>query len=72
MPATAYLLGRFAFALDAEHLFAVTVTAALPTAQNIFNFASRYDRGVAVARDTALVTTVTAVPVLIAVSLLLG
>ncbi|NQX16993.1 AEC family transporter [Rathayibacter sp. VKM Ac-2857] len=72
MPATAYLLGRFAFALDAEHLFAVTVTAALPTAQNIFNFASRYDRGVAVARDTALVTTVMAVPVLIAVSLLLG
>ncbi|TDX74504.1 hypothetical protein EDF35_3997 [Rathayibacter sp. PhB151] len=72
MPATAYLLGRFAFALDAEHLFAVTVTAALPTAQNIFNFASRYNRGVAVARDTALVTTVTAVPVLIAVSLLLG
>jgi predicted permease len=48
------------------------VTAALPTAQNIFNFASRYDRGVAVARDTALVTTIAAVPVLIAVSLLLG
>lgn len=72
MPATAWLLGRFAFGLDPEHLFAVTVTAALPTAQNIFNFASRYDRGVAVARDTALVSTVAAVPVLIAVSLLLG
>ncbi|WP_230672999.1 MULTISPECIES: AEC family transporter [Rathayibacter] len=72
MPAIAWTLGRFVFQLDAEHLFAVTVTAALPTAQNIFNFASRYDRGVAVARDTALVSTVTAVPVLIAVSLLLG
>ncbi|WP_236720303.1 AEC family transporter [Rathayibacter sp. VKM Ac-2630] len=72
MPAVAWTLGRFVFQLDAEHLFAVTVTAALPTAQNIFNFASRYDRGVAVARDTALVSTVTAVPVLIAVSLLLG
>jgi malonate transporter len=72
MPAVAWSLGRFVFALDAEHLFAVTVTAALPTAQNIFNFASRYDRGVAVARDTALVSTVAAVPVLIAVSLLLG
>ncbi|MCM6763177.1 AEC family transporter [Rathayibacter sp. ZW T2_19] len=72
MPAVAWSLGRFAFQLDAEHLFAVTVTAALPTAQNIFNFASRYDRGVAVARDTALVSTVAAVPVLIAVSLLLG
>ncbi|KQQ07352.1 hypothetical protein ASF46_16905 [Rathayibacter sp. Leaf296] len=72
MPAVAWTLGRFVFQLDAEHLFAVTVTAALPTAQNIFNFASRYDRGVAVARDTALVSTVAAVPVLIAVSLLLG
>ncbi|MBO0983298.1 AEC family transporter [Rathayibacter sp. SD072] len=72
MPAVAWSLGRFVFQLDAEHLFAVTVTAALPTAQNIFNFATRYDRGVAVARDTALVSTVAAVPVLIAVSLLLG
>lgn len=72
MPATAWLLGRFVFQLDAEHLFAVTVTAALPTAQNIFTFASRYERGLAVARDTALVSTVAAVPVLIVVSLLLG
>ncbi|NQX25762.1 AEC family transporter [Microbacteriaceae bacterium VKM Ac-2854] len=72
MPAVAYVLGRFVFGLDDEHVFAVTVTAALPTAQNIYNFAARYDRGVAVARDTALVTTITAVPVLIAVALLLG
>ncbi|NQX14103.1 AEC family transporter [Microbacteriaceae bacterium VKM Ac-2855] len=72
MPAIAWLLGRFVFHLEPDELFAVSVTAALPTAQNIYNFAARYDRGVAVARDTALVTTVTAIPVLIAVSLLLG
>ncbi|MHC2186540.1 AEC family transporter [Rathayibacter agropyri] len=72
MPAVALLFGRFVFHLDSEHLFVVTVTAALPTAQNIFTFASRYDRGTAVARDTALITTVAAVPVLITVSLLLG
>lgn len=72
MPAVALLFGRFVFHLDSEHLFVVTVTAALPTAQNIFTFASRYDRGIAVARDTALITTVAAVPVLITVSLLLG
>ncbi|KZX20981.1 AEC family transporter [Rathayibacter tanaceti] len=72
MPAVALLLGLFVFRLDSEHLFVVTVTAALPTAQNIFTFASRYDRGIAVARDTSLVTTVAAVPVLIVVSLLLG
>ena len=72
MPATAYLLGRFAFALDAEHLFAVTVTAALPTAQNIFNFASRYDRGVVVTRDTVLLTTIGAIPALVIVAALLA
>lgn len=72
MPTVALLIGRFVFHLDSEHLFVVTVTAALPTAQNIFTFASRYDRGTAVARDTALITTVAAVPVLITVSLLLG
>lgn len=72
MPAVALLFGRFVFHLDSEHLFVVTVTAALPTAQNVFTFASRYDRGIAVARDTALITTVAAVPVLITVSLLLG
>lgn len=34
------------------------VIAALPTAQNIFIYASRYGRGIAVARDVIFVTTV--------------
>ena len=41
MPAVAYLLAR-ALHLNDQLLFAVVITAALPTAQNVNNYASRY------------------------------
>jgi malonate transporter len=72
MPVIAWALGAFVFGLDGEHLFAVVVLAGLPTAQNVFVFAQRYDRGVILARDTVLLTTVGAVPVLVLVALLLA
>ncbi|KQR20732.1 hypothetical protein ASF79_12080 [Agreia sp. Leaf335] len=72
MPIVAYLLGRFVFDLDAAHLFGVVVLAALPTAQNVFNFASRYERGVVIARDTVLITTIASVPVLVVAAALLA
>jgi malonate transporter len=72
MPVIAWALGALVFGLDGEHLFAVVVLAGLPTAQNIFVFAQRYDRGVILARDTVLLTTVGAVPVLVLVALLLA
>ncbi|WP_150307584.1 AEC family transporter [Planctomonas psychrotolerans] len=72
MPAAAFLLARFVFSLDAEQVFAATVIAALPTAQNIYNFAARYERGVTLARDTVLLTTVASVPVLLVVAALLA
>jgi len=51
MPLVAYVVGRFVFQLDAEHLFGVVALAALPTAQNIYNYAARYDRAVVIAPD---------------------
>jgi malonate transporter len=72
MPVVAWLLGRFVFDLDASQLFAVVVLAGLPTAQNVFVFAQRYERGVILARDTVLITTVGSVPVLVLVALLLA
>src|SRR4029453_5466663 len=38
-PLTAYLLARYALGLQSAELLAVTVVAALPTAQNVFTFA---------------------------------
>ncbi|MNR48570.1 Membrane transport protein [compost metagenome] len=70
-PALAYLFARFALGLEGHVLFAVVVTAALPTAQNVFVAASRYKTGLTVAKDTVLITTVVAVPAMIGVALLL-
>jgi predicted permease len=60
------------FGLEGHDLFGVVVLAALPTAQNVFNYAQRYERGVIIARDTVLLTTVLCVPVLFVVALLLA
>jgi malonate transporter and related proteins len=72
MPVAAWALGRFVFGLDGVELYAVTVLAALPTAQNVFNFAQRYKTAEIVARDSILLTTIGSVPVLLAVAFLLG
>jgi predicted permease len=40
------------------------VIAALPTAQNVLVYATRYQRGVVLARDSALVTTIVSIPVI--------
>ncbi len=71
-PAAAYALGRFALGLDGHALYAVVVVAALPTAQNVFIYASRYGRGMVLARDAAFVTTIASVPAILVVTALLG
>ncbi len=70
MPAVAALAG-LALGLGGQELYAVTVLGALPSAQNVFNYAQRYERGLIVARDTVLITTVGSLPVLLLVALLL-
>ncbi len=70
-PLIAYLFARFALGMDGHALFAVVVTSALPTAQNVFVAANRYQAGITVAKDTVLITTIVAVPAMIAVALLL-
>ena len=71
-PALAYVFARFLLGMEGQALFAVVVTSALPTAQNVFVAASRYQTGLTVAKDTVLVTTVVAVPAMICVALLLA
>lgn len=71
MPLAAFVLARYVFGMQGHELFAIVVLAALPTAQNVFNYAQRYDRGVVIARDTILITTVLCIPVLVLIALLL-
>ena len=71
-PIAAYLIGAYTVGLTGNDLLAVTVIAALPTAQNVFTFAMRYDRGVILARDTIFVATLLSVPVILAITWLLA
>jgi len=72
MPLTAWIVARFVFGLEGHALFAAVTLAALPTGQNVFNYAQRYDRGVVLARDVVLITTALSFPVLLVVAALLA
>ena len=71
-PLAAYLLARYVLGLESIELLAVTVVAALPTAQNVFTFAIRYRQGEVLARDAIFVTTLGSIPVLFGIAALLG
>ncbi|MBN9211007.1 MAG: hypothetical protein BGO45_08540 [Microbacterium sp. 71-36] len=71
MPAVAWVVA-LAFALPADQVLIVVTLAALPTAQNVFNFAQRYGVGEILARDVVFISTLGCLPVLFGVALLLG
>jgi malonate transporter and related proteins len=71
MPVVAWLIAT-ALGLDGPVLLGVVLTAALPTAQNIFLHATRYRVGEDVARESILVTTLCSLPVALLVAVLLG
>lgn len=71
-PLVAYAVAHLALGVDGPALLAVVVTSALPTAQNIFVHATRYERGTVLARDTILITTMGSVPVILLIAALLG
>ena len=72
MPLVVWLLGRFVFGLEGQHLLASVIMAALPTAQNVFLFASPYGRGMTLARDVILCTTILCVGTLLVVAWAVG
>ncbi|MGN7247931.1 AEC family transporter [Janibacter anophelis] len=71
-PFVAWVVAHWLLGVDGTALLAVVVTAALPTAQNIFVHATRFGRGQELARDTILLTTMGSVPVILLITLLLG
>lgn len=72
MPVIAWAASTFLFGLSAHEVLIVTVLAALPTAQNVFNYSQRYGVGEAISRDTVFLTTLGCLPVLVLVMALLG
>ncbi|MDG4787294.1 AEC family transporter [Micromonospora sp. WMMD1102] len=71
-PAVAYLIARYALGLTGPALLAAVVTSALPTAQNVFVFATHYRQAQSHARDVVVLSTVVAALSLTAIAALLG
>jgi hypothetical protein len=69
-PLGAYLAGRV-LGLHGAALLALAVTAALPSAQNIFVHATRFQRQQLLARDAIFVTTIGCVPAIAIITALL-
>jgi hypothetical protein len=67
-PLVAGLLAIWVFGASGRELLTVTLVAALPTAQNIFTYASRYGHGQTLARNSALATTVLSVPTIVCIA----
>ena len=72
MPAVAWAVAALVFALPRADVLVIVVLAALPTAQNVFNYAQRFDVGEAIARDSVFLTTIGCIPVLLAVTAILS
>ncbi|MER7999856.1 AEC family transporter [Streptomyces sp. NPDC095613] len=71
-PAAAWLLGAWVFGLHGAALLDVVVTSALPAAQNLYTYASRYRVAERLARESILLSTLLSVPALVVIAVLLG
>lgn len=71
MPAIAWAVG-LAFGLEGQLLYAAVILAALPTAQNVYNYTATYRVGQTVARDTVFITTFLSLPAMLVIAALFG
>lgn len=71
-PALAYVLARFVLHLTGPALLAAVVTSALPTAQNVFVFATHYRQARSLARDVVVLSTVAGAVSLVGIAAWLG
>lgn len=72
MPVIAYLVGNFVFHLAPHELFAAVILASLPTAQNIYTYASVYKAEVFATRDVVFTTTIISLPLMFLIAALMS
>ncbi len=72
MPVLAFALGQFVFHLPPHELFAAVILACLPTAQNIYTYASVYKSEVFATRDVVFTTTIVSLPLMFVVASLMA
>lgn len=66
MPIVAFLISYFVMGFRDSLLYSCVVLAALPTGQNVYNYAARYNVGMSFARDGILFSTLSS-PIFIAI-----
>lgn len=71
MPVAAYALSAFVFHLSPHEIYAATILASLPTAQNIFTYATVYESKTYAVRDVIFVTTIASLPIMFIIAVLL-
>ncbi|MCP1388063.1 AEC family transporter [Corynebacterium sp. TA-R-1] len=71
MPAIAWACGA-ALGLTGGELYAAVILAALPTAQNVYNYTATYRAGEVIARDTVFITTFLSLPAMLGIAYLFG
>lgn len=70
-PLLAWVLAGPVLGLDAHSVFAATVISALPTAQNMYNYAATYGKSELIVRNIVFVTTFASLPVIFAIAFML-
>lgn len=71
MPLVSWLL-CLAFGVRGDFMYAAVILSALPTAQNVYNYAATYGRGEVIARDSVFLTTFLSMPAMLVIALLFG
>lgn len=71
MPLAAFACATL-MGLDEDLVYTAVILAALPTAQNVYNYAATFEKGQTVARDTVFITTFASLPVMLIIALAFG
>lgn len=71
-PLAGYAVGRWLFGLEGQDLYGVVVMSALPTAQNVYLFASQFGMKSIIARDVVFLTSFCSFPVILIITLWLA
>ncbi|AGE36112.1 AEC family transporter [Corynebacterium urealyticum] len=71
-PTLAFLVGTLIFGASGELLLAMVLMGALPTGQNVFTYAQRFQTQQVLARDTGVVSTAISLPIMAGIVLFLG
>lgn len=71
MPLLAWLI-CLVIGVPGDLRYAAVILSALPTAQNVYNYAATYQKGETIARDTVFLTTFLSMPAMLLIALLFG